>query len=243
MKTFTPFRFVLAVCLLGWAHAASAAERTSVRGGADDTEGRLRLGLRDWASVDAPAASPPSLWYVSEGIVKQTENTIVNNKKALKPDPTAEREGTMFVYQAGSSFADGELTFDVYATDDDGIGAAFRWNAPDKYYLWYMDGQRRYRTLAAKEGFTYEALESNRRGFETRRWYAVKIVMEGQRIEVYVDGEREFATLDARHKQGTVALFCWGNSGAMFRDISFVAKSAGPGKGAADGVGEKKEGN
>jgi len=223
--------------------SAVGAERSATQQGATDAAGRLKVGLRDWVSVDAPAASPPSLWYVSEGVVKLTENTLVNNKKALKPDPTLEREGTMFVYQAGAEFADGELTLDLFATDDDGIGVAFRWNAPDKYYLWYMDGQRRYRTLAVRNDASYAALESNRRGFEMRRWYAVRIVMEGPRIAVYVDGVKEFETRDNRHRRGTIALYCWGNSGAMFRDVRFVAKPAVPAESHGEETDSEKGGN
>lgn len=206
-----------------------AAERSLSRISPTDGQGRLRLGLRDWMTLDARAASPPSLWYISEGVIKQTENTIVNDKKAMKADPTLEREGTMFVYQRGKEFADGELSFDVYATDDDGIGVAFRWSSPSKYYLWYMDAQRRYRTLARKDSIEYRALEANRRGFDMRRWYAVKIVMVGPRIAVYVDGELEFDTVDSTHEKGTVAMFCWGNSGALFREVSFVPKEPEPG--------------
>ncbi len=203
----------------------SGAESVGRRIAPTDSEGRLRLGLRDWVTADAPGASPASLWYISEGVIKQTENTIVNNKRALKPDPTLEREGTMFVYQRGAEFKDGEITLDIYSTDDDGIGVAFRWNGPSQFYLWYMDGQRRYRTLAVKDGVSYQALESKRRGFEMRRWYPVRIVLDGPRISVYVDGDLEFVTLDGTHSKGSIALFCWGNAGALFREVKFTPKS------------------
>jgi len=233
-------RYLLTSCLAGVLLAVStatsaAAQLSLPKIAPTDAQGRLRLGIRDWVTFDAQGASPPSLWYISEGVIKQTENTLVNDKKAMKADPTLEREGTMFVYQRGMEFSDGELSFDVFATDDDGIGVAFRWSGPSKFYLWYMDGQRRYRTLAKKDSIAYQALEANRRGFDMRRWYAVRIVMDGPRIRVFVDGELEFDTVDSAHEKGTVAMFCWGNSGALFRDVMFVAKAQ-----ESDVVGKKK---
>lgn len=228
MKRFLRLSLAVFLTLSGFAFHADAAESSLRKLPATNAGGRLRLGLRDWAVNDALGASPASSWYISEGLIKQTENTIVNNKRALKPDPTLEREGTMYVYQPGMEFGDGEISLDVFSTDDDGIGVAFRWTGPSKFNLWYMDGQRHYRTLAVKDEFRYQALESNRRGFETRRWYPVRIVLEGPKITVYVNGNKEFETYDGTHRKGTIALFCWGNSGALFRDLKFVAARKEP---------------
>jgi len=223
MNVFLRLSLAVTLTLLGFSVGVEAAESGLRKLPATNAGGKLRLGLRDWAVIDALGASPPSSWYISEGVIKQTENTIVNNKKALKPDPTLEREGTMYVYQPGMDFGDGEISLDIFCTDDDGVGVAFKWNSVSKYNLWYMDGQRHYRTLAVKNEFRYQALESNRRGFQMRRWYPVRIVMEGPRITVFVNGQKEFETYDGTHKKGTIALFCWGNSGALFRDLKFVA--------------------
>lgn len=228
MNRFLRLSLAVFLTLSGLAAGVGAAEPGLRKLPATNAGGRLRLGLRDWAAVDALGASPPSSWYISEGLIKQTENTIVNDKKALKPDPTLEREGTMFVYQSGMEFGDGEISLDILSTDDDGMGVAFRWTGTSKYNLWYMDGQRHYRTLAVKDEFRYQVLESNRRGFETRRWYPVRIVLEGAKITVYVNGRKEFETYDGTHRRGTIALFCWGNSGALFRDLKFVAARKEP---------------
>lgn len=230
MNRFLRVSLTALLIFSGLSVGVDAAESGLRKLPATNAGGRLRLGLRDWVVNDALGASPPSSWYISDGVIKQTENTIVNDKKALKPDPTLEREGTMYVYQPGMDFGDGEISLDIFATDDDGVGVAFRWTGISKYNLWYMDGQRRYRTLAVKNEFTYQALESNRRGFETRRWYPVRIVMEGPRITVHVDGKKEFETYDGTHRKGTIALFCWGNSGALFRDVTFVAAKKKPAK-------------
>jgi hypothetical protein len=223
MNRFLRLSLTVILTLTGFSVGVEAAESGLRKLPATNAGGHLRLGLRDWAVSDGLGASPPSSWYISEGVIKQTENTIVNNKKALKPDPTLEREGTMFVYQPGMEFGDGEISLDIFCTDDDGVGVAFKWTGVSKYNLWYMDGQRHYRTLAVKNEFSYEALESNRRGVEMRRWYPVRIVMEGPKITVFVNGQKEFETYDGTHKKGTIALFCWGNSGTLFRDLKFVA--------------------
>jgi hypothetical protein len=45
--------------------------------------------------------------------------------------------------------------------------------------------------------------------------------MEGPRITVWVDGEKDFEVEDSTLKQGTIALHSWGTQAVRFRGVRF----------------------
>jgi hypothetical protein len=83
-----------------------------------------------------------------------------------------------------------------------------------------MDGAG-WHTLACKDRDNYRVLASNRKGYETDRWYQLKIVLEGPKISVYVDGEKDLEATDTTFDTGTFALYAWGSAGAKFRNVKW----------------------
>jgi len=56
------------------------------------------------------------------------------------------------------------------------------------------------------------------------QWYEVRVALDGTRITVQVDGEKDLEAEDARFTAGTLAFYAWGNSGVNFRNVMFKAK-------------------
>jgi hypothetical protein len=186
--------------------------------------GVLSLDAGDWRSWDAPGASPPSAWTVQEGEIVQTANTLVDLGEAMGVDPGAERPGTFYTYERGREFRSGELSFEIQSADNDTAGVAFRLTDVEHYYLWAMDSERGFRALAVKDGGRYALLAANAQGYVPGKWYGVRIVLEGPRLTVHVDGEKDLEAEDARLAAGTVAFYAWGNAGVKFRNALFQAR-------------------
>ncbi len=181
----------------------------------------LSLAPASWRVWDAPKASPASQWRLTSGQFNQRANTLVNLGQAMSKAPGAERPGTFDIYQEGFQFRDGELTFEIQSTDNDTVGVAFRLTDAAHCYLWLMDSERGFRALTAKQGTNYTLLATSSNGYEPGKWYDVRIVLEGPRVTVYVDGEQDVEATDAQFQAGTVALYSWGNSGVSFRNLRF----------------------
>lgn len=181
----------------------------------------LPLDKNLWRVEDAPGAAPPSAWSIEGGTIEQTSNVMVGGKRVMEDTPEVERPGSMFLFKDAKRFTDGELSFEMNSTDDDGVGVALRYQGPENYYLWNTHNQRPFRALAVKQGERYEVLAANKRSFERRKWLKIRIEFNGTRITGYVDGEIDFEIDNATYKSGTIGFYSWGNSGVQFRNIKF----------------------
>ncbi len=171
-----------------------------------------------WRVVDPEGANPPvSDWQVKDGIV--TERSNLYKGDAANPDPAMERPGSLRIYAPGEGFGDGELTIDLGSSDNDGLGVVFRYQAPDRYYLWAMDKQRGFHVLACKNGESYRVLAASGPGYEQDRWYGLKIVLRGASIGVYLDRKKDLEAVDETFASGTFGLYSWGCAGAKFRYV------------------------
>ena len=180
----------------------------------------IPLAGEAWQVHDTPGGGPPnSNWVVADGIATELSNHYKGS--ASEPDPAMERPGTFRAYGPGASFADGELALDIASADDDGIGVAFRFQDPQRHYLFSMDKQRAFRILARKSGDAYEVLAQNAKGYRANRWYEVRIVLQGAKISVYVDGELDLEVVDETFPKGAFALYSWGSTGAKFRNVKW----------------------
>lgn len=184
----------------------------------------LPLDKNLWRVEDAAGANPPSAWSIEGGTIEQTSNVMVGGKRVMEDDPSVERPGSVFVFKDAGLFSDGELSFEMNSTDDDGVGVALRYQGPDRYYLWNTHNQRPFRALAVKQGSRYEVLAANKRSFERRKWLQIRIVFNGSKITGYVDGEKDFEIDDPTYDSGTIGFYSWGNSGVQFRNIKFEKK-------------------
>jgi outer membrane protein assembly factor BamB len=184
----------------------------------------LGLDRDDWRTWDAPGAKPPGAWKETNGEISQTANTLVNLGEAMGQAPGAERPGTLRLYERGRDFQNGELSFQIKSSDNDTVGVAFRLVDPEHYYLWLMDSERSFHALVAKDGTSYVLLATNQQSYVPGQWYGVRVVLDGPRLTVDVDGRKELEAEDVRFATGTVALYSWGNSGVTFRNVIFNAR-------------------
>jgi outer membrane protein assembly factor BamB len=176
----------------------------------------------EWTVYDAAGANPPqSKWQVVNGVA--TEHSNICKGDAANPDPAMERPGTLRAYAPGMEYGDGELSFEIASGDNDGLGMAFRLATPDRHYLWAMDAERGFHILACKDGDTYRVLAANTKGFKSGQWYHVRVVLDGSKMTVFVDGERDLEATDPTIAAGTYALYSWGSTGAQFRNVKWQA--------------------
>lgn len=177
----------------------------------------LPLDNAVWEIYDSPGTEPArSNWQFKDGVIAETSNIF---KAVEGDDPTKERPGTLRVYKMGADFKDGDFVCDISSADNDTLGVAFRFQDKDHYYLWAMDKQRNYHVLALKNGEEYKTLASSRKGYEVGRWRRLRIALSGSRITVYLDEEKDLEAEDGTYLRGAPALYSWGSSGAMFKNV------------------------
>ena len=174
-----------------------------------------------WTVFDSPGgSSPKSDWRLEGDSITERSNLFVG--EAANSEPTVDRPGSYRAYQPGHRWSDGELLLEISSSDDDGLGVAFRFNDAKNYCVWSMDRQRSFHVLGRKQGDSYETLAKNTATYEKNRWYAVRVVLKGPKITVYVDGEKDLEAVDETFKQGTIALYAWGCAGARFRNVHWI---------------------
>lgn len=183
----------------------------------------------DWSVYESPGGNPPeSKWQVTDGVVTELSNYFKGDFE--NPDPAMERSGTLRIYTAGMDFADGELVLELASQNNNhGLGVAFRFQGPDRYYLWVMDRYRRFHILACKDGDSYRVLASNRQRYQHNHWYELRVVLKGPKITIYLDGVKDLEATDSTLQKGTFALYAWSCIGAKFRNVRWTPPLRGAG--------------
>ena len=87
-----------------------------------------------------------------------------------------------------------------------------------------MDRQRSFHILGKKQGNHYETLAQNKVKYESNRWYKLRIVLDGPKITVCVDGQKDLEAVDETFADGAIALYAWGCAGARFRNVRWQEK-------------------
>jgi outer membrane protein assembly factor BamB len=183
----------------------------------------IPLDATGWTVFDAPGGKPsPSEWQLTGGYVTELSNLCVGSASDKSPD--TERPGSYRIWEPGKDFSDGELVLQIASSDDDSLGVAFRFQGPGQHYLWAMDRQRGFHILALKQGDTYRTLAVKPTGYETNRWYQVRVVLDGPAITVSLDGWEDLKATDETLTSGTVALYAWGSAGAKFRSVRLIGR-------------------
>jgi outer membrane protein assembly factor BamB len=179
----------------------------------------------NWHVWDAPGANPTeSSWSIKGGVASQSSNIFVNTEETMSKNPAVHRPGTLRILQPENSkaMANGEISFEINSSDDDGVGFAFRVQDKDNYYLWTMHKERSFHSLARMKGGRYELLAENQKTYRSGQWHQVKIELAGPQITIYFDGEKELQVSDSIFPQGGIALYSWGNSGVQWRALKIV---------------------
>lgn len=182
----------------------------------------LPLDAGNWSIWDrgAPVNSPPSAWSVSAtGTVTQSSNIF--SPIAEAPEAAVQSlYGSLYVYEKGRRFRDGRLRLQLSSGDNDGIGVAFRYRDPEHHYLLSLNQERRFRTLAVRDGDEYRVIARDDVPYPIGQWFDVEVVLEGARLRVHIDGEEVFDVEDSTYPAGTIALHSWGSTGVEFRRIA-----------------------
>ena len=182
----------------------------------------IAMSARGWEVQDGSDSARKSNWQVADGAATELSN--ITRGGTASTEPGAYRPGTMRVYTRGKKTTNGELTVSIASADNDVLGVAFRYQGLDRYYVWSMDEERSYHALACKDGDAYRLLAHNQKGYVRNRWYEVRVVLAGNHITVFVDGEKDLEATDDTLRKGTFALYAWGCTGAKFRNVKWRAK-------------------
>jgi hypothetical protein len=108
--------------------------------------------------------------------------------------------------------------------DDDGIGVLFRVQAPDTYYRFQMDAERRFRRLErCVRGVVTVLAEDATRGYEPGKWMDLEILMVGARLAVRLDGEQILAARDSALSRGGLGFYSFMSNGVQFDRLAVRA--------------------
>lgn len=174
-----------------------------------------------WDVSGAGVSSAPSAWKVVGAEVVQSSNIFEGSASAASP--TDRRFGTLRILKTlPRPLADGSFELEIMSKDNDGLGAAFRVQAPDKLYLFGMDAQRKFQILAVRNGDDYRVLAKNTLGYTPGRWHKVRLEARGEKLAVYVDGQKTLEATDKTFASGSIALYSWGNSGSYYRALKLA---------------------
>ena len=173
--------------------------------------------LANWTVVDEGTDTAPSNWVISAGELQQTSNIFdgVHDPEDLP------KKGT-FVVAGNTTWTDYTFSVDMRSTDDDAIGVMFRYQDADNYYRFSMDSERGYRRLVKNEGGVFTLLFEDAVPYVLGQWYQLEVIVNEDRMQVSLDGERLGAVADGSHPAGQIALYGWGNTGMTFDNVSVV---------------------
>jgi hypothetical protein len=96
----------------------------------------------------------------------------------------------------------------------------FRYQDENNYYRFVWDKQRSYRALEKCENGQFTTLVTDSVPYVAGKNYQVKIVVQGNSLQVSIDGSPVLSANDSTFSSGTIALYCWGNAGSYFDDIT-----------------------
>ncbi len=179
-----------------------------------------------WTTVDEGAINAPSVWRVFQGQFLQDGNIH-------SPDSTAGsgRRGTYAYWNDSNALAWSNYTalVTLRSYDDDGIGVMFRFTNPSNYYKFDMDAQRGFHKLFKMVNGVETTLASITNGYAQGLIYTLRIEASGSTLRVLLNGQQSLPEVtDTSLARGTVALYCWGNSGARFDQVRILPAYRSP---------------
>jgi len=186
----------------------------------------ISINPKRWRIENPPRISPEGEWTIEQGVFTQLTNAMVGGKTTTVDTPNVERPGTLYLFDNGKAFGDGELSFEVQSSDNDALGFVMRHSGPDNFHLWSISSERPYRALAIKDDTNYTVTANVDAGYAPREWHKVRFVFAASEMIVYFDGEQDFSIDDAGAEDigpgQTIGFYSWGNSGSRFRNLRFV---------------------
>src|SRR5262249_28966978 len=180
--------------------------------------------LDNWTVVDDPdTIEGPSVWRV-EGDRWLHQSSNIGGRRG---DFMGRWYGTCLV--AGDTDGrDYSLTVRARPADNDGFGVVFRFRDPDHFYrLLLIDDGMSGGPLTPLDkpncpAYTemWSARRGHRAGFETD----IAVSVDGDSIQVSLDGSPLIDLRDGSYGAGKIGLFCFAQAGQAFTDVKVVLK-------------------
>lgn len=170
--------------------------------------------LAQWTIVDEGTIGAPSNWAITNSVLVQSSNIYGGNLDGADPV----KPGT-YAFAGDITWTTYDLRLSLKSNDDDGIGAMFRFQNSQNYYRFSMDKERAFRRLTKTVGGVTTILAQDNVPYTSNQWYAVKIRVIGNRIQVELDGILLFDVVDNSISAGKIALYCWGGEKCYFDDV------------------------
>ena len=187
----------------------------------------IPVSAQEWSVYNAPGCE--GQWRVENALVRQTAPIFYKSPLWWNPDATLDRPGTVRFFDPSQDWENGELELEASVTTSDFAGIVFRAQGPEQYYIWSMRSfiYEKYahfagHVLACKHADGYRVIAHNQRGHELAYWHKIRIILDGPRLSVFFDGEKEFDVTDTTFTEGAVGLYSWGSVGAQFRRIRWT---------------------
>jgi hypothetical protein len=89
----------------------------------------------------------------------------------------------------------------------------------DNYYRFSMDSERSYRRLVKKVAGVVSTLWQDSVAYTVGQSYDLSIRAAGTELRAHLDGAPLFTVHDHDLRQGSIAFYCWGNTGAHFERV------------------------
>ncbi|MBI3947393.1 MAG: hypothetical protein HY321_15835 [Armatimonadetes bacterium] len=183
---------------------------------------RAEIGPQ-WQVVDDPSPAGASAWAVKGGTLVQESNVYRTDDEYLY------FQGTHIV--AGSrEWRDYALSARVTPTDDDGLGMIVRYQDAGNFYRFLMvqDGGNGgpLRRIEKFAGGKPRVLAEVKEGFETGRAYEMRFVAQGDRLEMWLDGQRILEATDKSFPAGKVGFHTYACSMTV-ANVRVTAGAAG----------------
>ncbi len=175
--------------------------------------------LDGWSLYDDGTINGPSKWRIVQTLYGQqlAQHSSIQDSGA---DSDLAHLGTCLSYDGGMGWTDYRLHFSMRtAADIDTMGVMFRLMDSDNYYRFTWDQKRNQRRLVKNTGGVFSLLAADNVPYVRYQDYQMEIVVQGDQIEIWIDGVRIFDVTDSDHGYGTFGFHTWKNSSAYFDDV------------------------
>ncbi len=165
--------------------------------------------LSGWTIIDE-AANGPSSWAISNGVLAQ--------KTAIGSSANGDSFGTFALYTQ-RSWTDYRFSLTMKSTDNDAIGAMFRFKDDRNYYRFAWNRQSGFRRLEKRVNGAFTTLAGDNAAYTKGQSYSATILAQGTKLQVSINGHLIFSVTDSAFNRGTVALYSSYNTGATFDNV------------------------
>ncbi|HEV8343697.1 MAG TPA: fibronectin type III domain-containing protein [Candidatus Binatia bacterium] len=140
---------------------------------------------------------------------------------------TGNGSSTISASQVAGRWTDYRVSMKIRSTDDDSIGAMFRYVDGRNYYRFSWNTDAGFRRLEKIQNKVPTVLAQDTVPYVIGRTYQLEIVAQGPVLTVLIDGVRVFSVTDSSFDGGSIALYSYYNQGSSFDDVVVQDLAAG----------------